>query len=100
MKRKGVTVELKIKEIKNGKKVNVGSSSYGMKNVVMELVETHEHICSKSKCKNHTAEEWLDCYDVDCWDWSGCADEDSTSIHHKVGYRYCPKCDCCGGGWN
>ena len=38
-------------------------------------------------------------YDVDYWDCGGCADDDSTTIHHSVGHRYNIKCDCCGAGW-
>tara|TARA_R100000808_G_C2145875_1_gene153734 strand:+ start:476 stop:736 length:261 start_codon:yes stop_codon:yes gene_type:complete len=83
-----------------GKKVNVGNSSYGMKNVVMELVERIEHRCKESECENHKAEECLDCHDIDTWDCSGCNDDDATVFHHKVGYNYSPKCDGCGGGWN
>ena len=81
--------------MKIGTKINVGNSSYGMKNVIMEFVEKFKHRCDKAKFeKTHNPENCLDCYDIDYWDCGGCNDDDSTVIHHSVGHRYNIKCDC------
>ena len=34
--------------MKIGTKINVGNSSYGMKNVIMEFVEKFKHRCDKA----------------------------------------------------
>lgn len=88
---------IKIKESKKGKKVNLGRSSYGMNNVIMTYVDTEVHICEKAKDKNHNIKECLDCYDLDFWNCSGCAGDDLNSFYAPT---YNLKCDCCGAGWN
>ena len=83
-------------ETRKLKKVNVGTSSYGMKNVIMTYVETEEHKCSESDEKNHKCNECRDCYNIDYWSCSGCCYDDETISFY--GKSYGLKCHCCGAG--
>lgn len=79
------------------KKVNIGTSSYGMKNVIMKYEDTEEYrCCEKHKEKGYDITKCDYCYDLDYWNCSGCAGDDLNSFY---GPNYSLKCDCCGAGY-
>ena len=84
-----------IREDIKGNKINLGTSAYGMKNVIMTYVETFLDKCSKSGEKSHNHNECIDCTNIDYWNCSGCGDEEGATFY---GNSYSMKCHCCGAG--